>query len=68
MKIEMSEQEMIRIISWYDNLEPNETAEEDFLPDALLAKKFIEASGDKRSLEIHDSYIRELKNENRNWK
>jgi len=60
--MELSQEELERIVGWYEELNPNTTHEEDFLPDAELARKIMVEAG--QDTDIQDRYIKELK-ENR---
>jgi hypothetical protein len=51
-----------RILYWYNKLNPNETAEEDFLPNALLVRKLIQI-GNCDNTESQDDLIVELLND-----
>jgi hypothetical protein len=56
--VDLSKEDLERILYWYSSLNPNETADEDFLPDALLARKLMVAA--EQDTKIQDSYIKEL--------
>jgi len=62
--MELNKEQLERILSWYDELDPGNTAEEDFLPDAILARKLmIEAKVDDKFIEMQNNYIKDLLSE-----